>query len=123
DVVDRLVCQRAGRAGGDAFTAGYARRGAHRGAQVERDVGLVPLAAAPDHVVALDVVAGPDAPVAEDAGVVVDRDDRAGQIDAAAGSARRAGVVTGHPVPVGQREHLVVAGRGLLGVALARRLV
>ena len=121
--MDRLVRQRAGRAGGHAFAARYAGRGAHRVAQVERDVRGVTLSAAPDHVVALNVVARPGAPVAEDAGVVVDRDDRAGLIDAAAGAARQGGVVTGHPVPVGQREQFVVAGRGLLGVALARRLV
>src|SRR5690349_2666315 len=123
DVVDRLVGERAGRAGGDAFAAGHAGRGAHRVAEVERDVRGVALAAAPDYVVALDVVAGPGAPVAEDAGVVVDRDDRAGQIHAAAGAAREPGVVTGHLVPVRQREQLVVAGGGLLGVALTRRLV
>ena len=84
DVANRLVGQRTGRAGGHAFAARDAGRGAHRVAQVERDVGLVPLAAAADHVVALDVVAGPDAPVAQDAGVVVDRDDRAGQVRAPA---------------------------------------
>src|SRR6185312_4265606 len=123
DVVDRLVRQRAGRAGGHAFAARYAGRGAHRVAQVERDVRGVTLSAAPDHVVALNVIARPGAPVTEDAGVMVDRDDRAGQIDAAAGAARQGGVATVHPVPVGQREQLVVAGRGLLGVALARRLV
>ena len=55
-----------------------------RVAQVERDVRGVALSAAPDHVVALNVVAGPDAPVAEDAGVVVDRDNRVGQVCAPA---------------------------------------
>ena len=90
DVVDRLVGQRAGRAGGDALAAGDAGRGAHRVAEVERDVRGEPLAAAPDHVVALDVVAGADAAVAQDAGVVVDGDDRARQVDAAAFAAGQA---------------------------------
>ena len=63
---------------------------AHRVAEVERDVRVEPLAAAPDHVVALDVVAGADAAVAQDAGVVVDGDDRARQVDAAAGAAGQA---------------------------------
>src|SRR6202034_2538215 len=85
DVADRLVRQRAGRARGHALAAGHAGRGAHRVAQVERDMGAVALAAAPDHVVALDVVAGPHTAVAEDAGVVVDRDNGAGQVGASAG--------------------------------------
>src|SRR5207302_10883612 len=84
DVADRLVRQRTGRAGRHAFAARYAGRGAHRVAEVECDVRGVALSAAPDHVVALNVVAGPDAPVAEDAGVVVDRDNRVGQVRAPA---------------------------------------
>ena len=99
--MNRLVGQRAGRAGGDALTAGHAGRRAHRVAQVERDERAEPLAAAPDHVVALDVVAGPGAPVAQDAGVVIDRDDRARQVHAAPGTARQAVVArsprTGRP--------------------------
>ena len=90
DVADRLVGQRAGGAGRDALAAGDAGRGAHRVVQVEGDPGGVPLAAAADDVVALDVVAGPDAAVAEDARVVVDRDDRVGQVDAAAGATGQA---------------------------------
>src|SRR6201999_1687641 len=135
DVADRLVGQRPGPAGGDALAAGETGLGAHRVAQVERDVGVESLAAAPDHVVALDVVARADAPVAQDAGVVVDGDNRAGQIDAAAGTAGQAWcparaswgtgawVGGGHAVPVGELQQLVVAGRGLLGVAVAGRLV
>src|SRR5262249_44406729 len=122
DVPDRLVGQRAGRAGRDALTAGHARGLAHRVVQVERDPGGVALAAAADDVVALDVVARAHAPVAQDARVVVHRDDRVGQVGAAAGADRQA-VLAAHAVAVGQREQLVVAGRGLLGVALALRLV
>src|ERR1700722_512696 len=128
-VADRLVGQRAGRAGGDALAAGHAGRAAHRVAQVERDVRAEALAAAPDDIVALDVVAGADAAVAQDAGVVVDRDDRAGQAHAAAGAARqpgfpvRARVARGHAVAVGEFQQLVVGGGDLLGVTLARRLV
>ena len=123
DVVDRLVRQRAGRACGHALAAGHARRGAHRVAQVERDTGVVALAAAPDHVVALDVVAGPHAAVAQDAGVVVDGDHRAGQVGAATRRRGQGGAVRGEPEPFGQREQFVVAGRRLLRVALAWRLV
>src|SRR5579859_7001705 len=107
---------------GECVAARHAGRGAHRVAKVERDVRGVALPAAPDHVVALDVVARPGAAVAEDARVVVDRDDRAGQVDAPAGSARQA-VIAADAERVGQGEQLVVAGGGLLGVALARRLV
>ena len=84
DVVQRLVGQRPGRARRDAFAAGDARGLAHRVVEVERDPGGVALAAAADDVVALDVVAGPHAAVAQDAGVVVDRDHGVGVIDAAA---------------------------------------
>ena len=122
DVPDRLVGQRAGRARRDALPAGHARGLAHRVVQVERDPGGVALAAAADDVVALDVVAGAHAAVAQNARVVVHRDDRVGEVRAAAGGQREA-VLAAHPVAVGQREQLVVAGGGLLGVALAVRLV
>ena len=90
DLADRLVGQRAGRAGRDALAAGDAGGLTHRVVQVERDPGGVALAAAADDVVALDVVAGAHAPVAQDAGVVVHRDDRAGGVGAAAGGAGKA---------------------------------
>src|SRR6266550_2580351 len=122
DVPDRLVGQRAGRARRDALATGHARGLPHRVVQVERDPGGVALAAAADDVVALDVVTGPHAAVAQDARVVVHGDDRIGEVRAAAGAERQA-VLAAHPVAVGQREQLVVAGGGLLGVAPALRLV
>ena len=122
DVPDRLVGQRTGRARGDTLAAGDARRVAHRVVEVEGDPGGVALAAAADDVVALDVVAGADAAVAQDAGVVIDRDDGVGKVRPAArgrGQAARAG----QPEPVGEGKQFVVAGGGLLGVALPLRLV
>jgi hypothetical protein len=53
---------------------------------------------------------------------VVHGDDRVGKVRAAPGGQREA-VLAGHPVTVGQREELVVAGGGLLGVTLTLRLV
>ena len=120
-VVDRLVGEGAGGAGGHALPAGDAGRRAHRVVQVEGDPGGVALAAAADHVVALQVVAGPHAAVAEDAGVVVDRDDRVGHVGAPAGPARQ--LAGGDAVPVGEGQQQVVAGRRLLRVVLGRGLV
>jgi hypothetical protein len=114
-VADRLVDERAGRARGDALAAGDARRLAHRVVEVERDPGLVALARAADDVVALDVVAGADAAVAEDAGVVVDRDDRVRVVLAAAAGLRQPLSVT-DLVAARQDEQLVVGGRRLLRV-------
>ena len=50
-------------------------RFAHRVVEVEADARRVALAGAADDLVALDVVAGADAAVAEDAGLVIDGDD------------------------------------------------
>src|SRR5262249_37033677 len=77
DVPDRLVGQRPGRAGRHALTARHAGGTAHRVGEVEADVSVIALAAAADDIVALDVVAGPGAPVTQDAGVVIDSDHRA----------------------------------------------
>ena len=87
-VVDRLVGERTGRAGGHALAAGDAGRRAHRVVEVEGDAGRVALAAAADDVVALQVVAGAHAAVAEDAGVVVDGDHRVGHVGAATAAPR-----------------------------------
>src|SRR5262249_10329505 len=70
----RLVCERTGRAHGRALAAAHAGRFAHRRIEVERDAGLVALAGAADDLVRLQVVAAADAAVAQDAGLVVDRD-------------------------------------------------
>ncbi len=119
--MDRLVGEGAGRAGGHALAARDAGRRAHRVVEVEGDPGGVALAAAADHVVALQVVAGAHAAVAEDAGVVVDRDHRVGRVGAPAGPGRQ--LAGGDAVAVGQGQQQVVAGRGLLRVVLRRRLV
>ena len=69
------VGQGPGRAGDHALAARDARRVAHRVVEVEGDPGGEPLAHPAEHLVVLDVVAAPDASVAEDAGGVVDGDD------------------------------------------------
>ena len=84
-----LVGQRAGRAGGHALAAGDAARLAHRQVVVEGNARRVALAGAPDDVVALHVVAGADAAVAQDAGIVVHGDDRRRQVVAVVERARR----------------------------------
>ena len=53
---------------------------AHRLVEVEADARGVALAGAADDLVALDVVARADAAVAEDAGLVIDGDDRRGDV-------------------------------------------
>src|SRR3954449_1685378 len=123
DVADRLVRDRAGRARGDALAAGHARRLAHRVVEVERDARRVALAGTPDDVVALDVVARADAAVAQDARVVVDRDDRVRVVLAPAAAARQRALVLRDVVLADVDEQLVVRGLALLGVLLDRRLV
>src|SRR5258707_14214737 len=98
--MDRFVGQRAGGAGGDALAARDARRGSHRVVQVKRDPGSVALAAAADDVVALNIVAGTHAAIAQDAGVVVHGDDRVGKVRAPASSNWQA-VFAGDTVAVG----------------------
>ncbi len=71
----RAVDQGAGRAGNHALAARDARRVAHQVIEVEGDPRAEPLAHPPDHLIILDVIAPPDAAIAEDAGGVVDRDD------------------------------------------------
>ena len=122
DVVDRLVGECAGRARRHTLTAGDARRLAHRVVEVEGDAGRVALATAADDVVALDVVAGSDAAVAEDAGVMVDGDHRIRGV----GPPRRSGkevVDVGDHQAVSHGEQLVVGGGGLLGVLVPWPLV
>src|SRR3954454_8595195 len=122
-VADRLVRERAGRARGDAFATRHARRLAHGVVEVERDARRVALARAADDVVALDVVARADAPVAQDACVVVDRDDGVRVVLAPAVAARQRALVLRDVVLADVDEQLVVRGLALLGVLLDRRLV
>ncbi len=70
------VGERARRADRGALAAGDTRAVAHRDIHVEGDPRAVALAGPPDHVVVLDLVAGPDTSIAQDAGGVIDRDDR-----------------------------------------------
>ena len=121
--VDGLVRERAGRARSDAFAAGHARRLAHRVVEIEGDPGRIALSRTADDVVALDVVAGADAAVAEDARVVVDGDDRVGEVLAATRAARQLGRLLLEAVLPNEHQQLVVGGRGLLRILLDRRLV
>ena len=118
-----LFVERAGRARSDAFAAGHARRLAHRVVEIEGDPGRIALSRAADDVVALDVVAGADAAVAEDARVVVDGDDRVGEVLAATRAARQLGRLLLEAVLPNEHQQLVVGGRGLLRILLDRRLV
>ena len=120
-VADRLVDQRARRARGHALAARDAARLPHRIVQVERDPRRIALARAPDHVVALDVVARAHAAVAQDARVVVDRDHRVRVVLAAPAAVRE--IVAADAVAPHQDEQLVVGGRRLLGILVGGRLV
>jgi hypothetical protein len=71
----RLVGERAGRAVGHTLAAGDAGRLTHRLVHVEADPRQEPFTVAADDLVHLDVIAGPDAAVAQDAGVVIDGDN------------------------------------------------
>ena len=73
---DRLVDQGAGRAGCRTFSARDAGALAHWGVEVKGDAGGEPLSRATQDVVVLDLVAGSDASIAEDARLVIDGDDR-----------------------------------------------
>src|SRR5207247_988361 len=71
-----LERQRAGRAGVGALAATHTARIDHRQAQVEADPRLVAEASVADHLERLDLAAAAHAPVAQDAVVVIDVDDR-----------------------------------------------
>ncbi len=113
--------ERAGRADGGALAAGDAGALAHRDVEVEGDAGAVTLARPADHIVVLDLVAGADAAVAEDAGGVIDGDDRRRQVLATPVPDRQLESVTVDPVVTRQFEQQVVACRFL--AQGARRVV
>jgi hypothetical protein len=71
-----LVGQCPGWANGGALAARDTGAVAHRYVQIERDSRPVTLPGAPDDVVVLDLVAGADAAVTEDAGGEIHVDDR-----------------------------------------------
>src|SRR2546430_1141721 len=96
DVDRALVGERAGGTAHHALAAAHAARRAHRQVGVENDARLRALAAAADHEVLLDVAAGADAAVAEDAGGVVHLDDRRRVVAAArVGAGGEPGLVEG----------------------------
>lgn len=77
---DRLMGQRVGGTGVGTLPARHASALAHGPIQVERDLRHFALAAAPDHFVGLDIVAGPDAPITEDTRAVIDGNDRGREV-------------------------------------------
>src|SRR5437867_8542018 len=89
DVEGALVGEGAGGAAHHALPAAHAARLAHRHVGVERDARLRALAGPADHEVLLDLAAGADATVAEDARGMVDVDDRRRGVGAAGVRARR----------------------------------
>src|SRR5262245_8748104 len=85
------VGQGAGRTGDHALAAGDARGIAHRVVEVEGDAGTVALAHAAKYLVVANLATATDATVAQDAGVVIDRnDDRRLVVTAIASGAREA---------------------------------
>src|SRR5260221_582349 len=90
--------QRSGRTGLHAFAAGDAGAVAHGVVKIEHDLFVVAARRHADHVVDLHLAAGPDAKIALDAGVELDRHRRM----AAVGSRRRvpweAAVLAAQPV-------------------------
>jgi hypothetical protein len=115
------VHQRAGRTRRRALAAGDAGARAHRRIQVEGDARGVALAAAAHYLVALHIVAGANAAVAEDAGLVIDGDHlRAWILRAAVAAGKRPspGVVAPR-----QGHQLVAAEGGFLRIVLDLGLV
>src|SRR5262249_45101289 len=110
---ERLVGQRPGGAGGGALAAGDAGALAHRGVEVEGDLRGRGAAGPADDVVGLDLVAGPDAAVAEDARLVVHGDHRRAVIP----GPPCPGNLPGCRQPVAPRQglQLAVAGGALAG--------
>src|SRR5207237_820786 len=85
---NRLVRQRSRGARRHTFTAGDAGALAHRLIEVEGDAGAVALAGTADDLVGLNIVAGTDAAIAENARLVIYSDDRGRQVP---GTPRRGG--------------------------------
>ena len=77
---DDLVRQRPRWTGHHALAARHARGVGHRLIEVEADPRLRTLPGSPDDEVLLEVAAGPDAAIAEDAGGVIDVDDDRGVV-------------------------------------------
>ena len=142
-VHQRLLEQRAGRAGLHALAAGDAGRQAHRVVHVEDGHHVAAALGHADHVVDLHFAAGAHAGAAGDAGVEVDGDGRVGDVElgvrvlagefraetAVAGDSHRSGPVPeqrlvvrpgfGRPHVAGQQfEHHLARLLGALGVGL-----
>ncbi len=105
--------QGAGGAGLDALATGHTGALAQGVAQVEDDLRLGPPAGESDHVVHLDLAAGPQAAGALDAGVQVDRDGRMTDIRRGLLPRREAG--TSEPESGRPEVQLAVPGIGGLG--------
>ena len=109
--------QRAGRAGLDAFAAGDAGRLTHRVVEIEDDLGAGAAIGHADHVVDLDLAAGPHAQATLDAGVEIDA--HRGVADIRAPALGRGEAAFGDAGPLGP----VPEFRGRIVRGLARRLV
>ena len=90
--------QGAGRAGLHALAAGDAGAGAHRVVHVEHDLRTMAARGHADHVVDLDFAAGPDAEVAVDTGVQMDRHRRMADIGRRRRARRQAALFQIDPV-------------------------
>ncbi len=121
--VDGLVGQRASGAGLDALPTGDAGARPHGIVEIEGDPGLVSLSRAADHVVALDIVAGSDATITKDAGVVVDIDHRVGCVRTPVRSARQVGRILRQIESISQAQEEIVAGGRLFWVSGDGRLI
>src|SRR5689334_17925936 len=75
DLDDAAMGQGPGRARHHALAARDARRAPHRLVEVEGDPRVVSLPGPADDLVIANIIAAPDAAVAEDAGAVIDGDD------------------------------------------------
>ena len=115
----RFLGQGPGRTGRGAFAARHARGRSHGQVEIESDLGEEPFPASADDVVRLEVGAGADAAVAQDAGAVVDVDHLGGNVAAVRPGPRREPRLR-HAQALGQDFELAVAG---LAVSFARRRV
>jgi hypothetical protein len=118
---DGFVDEGSGGAHGGALAAGHAGALAHGGIEVEGDARPVALARPTQHLVVLQVVAGANAAIAEDAGLMVDGDHLGALVDRAMAAGGKC--VARDVVAARQGQQLVVARLPGARFAPARRLV